>query len=155
MQTNKDRANIVASPPLIQMGCVAVGGILQWLWPVTVIFGATWMPAGITLILLGIGMVLWAGREFRKAGETPNPKSSTATLITSGPFHYTRNPLYVALALIHTGIGIAANSIWILIMLIPALLLMLYGVILREEIYLETKFGEKYLTYKESVRRWL
>jgi len=154
-KTNKDSANIIASPPLIQLGCVTVGGILQWLWPTTVIPGIIRIPAGIALILLGIGLALCAGREFIKTGETPNPRSSTATLITSGPFHYTRNPLYCAIALIHTGIGITANSLWILIMLIPALLLMMYGVILREEKYLENKFGEVFLKYKNSVRRWL
>ena len=155
MQKNKDSANIIVSPPLIQLGCVASGGILQWLWPATVIPGVIRMPAGIALIFLGIGVAFWAGREFRKAGETPNPRSSTSTLITSGPFDYTRNPLYLAISLIHAGIGIAANSMWILIMLIPALFLMMYGVILREEKYLENKFGEEYLKYKKSVRRWL
>ncbi len=76
-------------------------------------------------------------------------------IITGGPYAYTRNPLYVALALFHGAVAIAAGNVWALLLLAPALLVVRYFVIAREERYLEAKFGEEYLRYKARVRRWL
>ncbi len=73
----------------------------------------------------------------------------------SGPYRFTRNPIYLGMTIIFTGIAIAADSIWVLALLVPVLVIMNIGVIMREERYLEGKFGEDYRQYKASVRRWL
>ncbi len=79
---------------------------------------------------------------------------STA-IITTGPFRYSRNPAYVALTLLCVGLGVLLDNPWILVLLLPAVLLVHFGVVRREERYLERRFGEEYRRYKASVRRWL
>ena len=76
-------------------------------------------------------------------------------LVTEGPFQFSRNPIYLALTLIYCGIGMAADSGWVLGLVVPVLAVMRYGVIAAEERYLEAKFGEAYRHYKGHVRRWL
>ena len=91
--------------------------------------------------------------QFHRAGTTFDPRKATTALITGGPYRFSRNPSYVSLSLLYVGVGIAADSIWILGLFIPTLAVMHYGVICREERYLENKFGEEYLRYKRTVRR--
>ena len=85
----------------------------------------------------------------------PRPDRPTTTIVTEGFFRYTRNPLYLSLMLIYSGISIYANSLW-LVFLLPVLLIALErAVVVREEEYLEGKFGDAYLRYKKTVRRWI
>ena len=72
-----------------------------------------------------------------------------------GPYSISRNPIYIALSLIHLGIGVLSDSLWVVGLIVPALLTIRYGVIAREERYLDAKFGDDYRRYKASVRRWL
>ncbi len=83
------------------------------------------------------------------------PPPTGTRIITTGPYRFSRNPSYVSLTMLYLGIAIAADSVWVLAGLIPTLVVMHYGVILREEEYLEAKFGQEYLRYKRSVPRWL
>lgn len=78
----------------------------------------------------------------------PSPRQNTTTWIT-GPTSGIRKPT------VYAGVGLAADSLWTVALLVPLLLLMRYGVIAREERYLARKFGQRYLAYKASVRRWL
>ena len=93
--------------------------------------------------------------RFKEAKTNFDPRKPTTAIITTGPYRYSRNPSYVSLTVLYLGIAIASDSVWVLAALIPTLLVMHYGVILREEHYLAEKFGEAYLQYKRSVRRWL
>ena len=146
-----DHPGVIAPPPLIYGGFLALGFLLDWLWPIAA-------PArhgeAIVLAGLGVAIALTALREFRRAKTNVQPHKPSTAIITGGPFAYTRNPLYVALALFHAAIAIATGNVWVLLLLIPALLVVRYFVIAREECYLEAKFGAEYLSYKGSVRRW-
>jgi protein-S-isoprenylcysteine O-methyltransferase Ste14 len=95
-----------------------------------------------------------AGR-FWHARTTVLPHRTTTALVTSGPFRLTRNPLYLSLGLLMAGAAFAMNSLAMLTMLAPWAVVMRYGVIAREERYLEGKFGEDYRAYCQRVRRWL
>jgi protein-S-isoprenylcysteine O-methyltransferase Ste14 len=75
--------------------------------------------------------------------------------VRTGPFRYSRNPIYLAFSLLHLGIAIWLNSLWLLATLVVAVALMDFVVIRKEERYLERRFGAEYLDYKASVRRWL
>jgi protein-S-isoprenylcysteine O-methyltransferase Ste14 len=75
--------------------------------------------------------------------------------VTGGPFRFTRNPIYLGMFLGLIGLAIAFDSLWVLAMLVPFALVIRYGVVAREESYLERKFGDVYLAYKSGVRRWL
>lgn len=91
----------------------------------------------------------------RRAGTNISPSRPATALVVGGPFRFSRNPLYVALTSLFLGLTLIFNTAWGLLLSIPVLIVMHYGVILREERYLEAKFGESYRDYRASVRRWL
>jgi protein-S-isoprenylcysteine O-methyltransferase Ste14 len=110
---------------------------------------------GVSVILVAVVLFALCIREFQAAGTPVQPGRPTTVIIKTGPYRFSRNPVYLSLTLFQIGIGIWVNSVWILGMVVPTLVLMSYGVIAREERYLERKFGREYLQYKSSVRRWL
>jgi protein-S-isoprenylcysteine O-methyltransferase Ste14 len=150
-----DNAGVIARPPLIYLGFLALGLVLDLVWPASIFDGGARYSAGFVLVAAGAGIVALGFREFRKAGTNVEPDKPTTAIVVTGPFAYSRNPLYVSLSLIYVGIAIAADSAWTLLLLAPMLAVMRYGVIAREERYLERKFGEEYLRYKARVRRWV
>ena len=75
-------------------------------------------------------------------------------LVTSGPFRFTRNPIYLAMGVGMAGVALAVNSLALLVIIAPWAVVMRYGVIAREERYLGGKFGEDYRGYCRRVRRW-
>ena len=91
----------------------------------------------------------------RRTQQDPDPRTPSPELIPGGPYRYTRNPMYVGMTLIQAGIGIALGNLWILLLLVPTLWILRRSVIEKEEAYLERKFGDSYLRYRASVRRWL
>lgn len=150
-----DHPGVIAPPPLIYLGFLGLGFLLEWVLPVASHVAATpryWLASA--LVAVGVAIALTAFREFRRAETNVLPHKPTTAIITGGPFAYTRNPLYLALALFHGAVAIAMGNAWALLLLAPALLVIHHGVIAREERYLEAKFGEDYLAYKGRVRRW-
>ena len=93
--------------------------------------------------------------QFRKLGTHVDVRKPATALATDGPYRLSRNPIYLALTLFYLGIGVAAGSLWVLVLVAPALLVMHLGVIRREERYLERTFGAAYLDYARRVRRWI
>jgi protein-S-isoprenylcysteine O-methyltransferase Ste14 len=83
------------------------------------------------------------------------PWKPTSAIITTGIYGYSRNPIYVAFAVSTIGIGLMANSLWVVMSFLPASMAVYIVAIKKEEVYLEQKFGEEYLNYKNKVRRWL
>ena len=107
------------------------------------------------LILIGIALFAAGVRNFSRA-ETPVPTSQPArALVTTGIHGWTRNPIYLGFFLVYVGIGLAVHGPWILILTIPIAVVVRYGVVAREEAYLERRFGDAYRDYKARVRRWL
>ena len=155
-QQNEDRAGVIAPPPLIYLGGILIALALDRWWWHCPIFGSTgWHWSG--LILVGAGIVLLvAGRRALLAAETNiNPFKPTLSITTAGPFRFTRNPLYLGVTLIYCGLTLVSNSWWCFVLLVPVLVLIHFGVVAREERYLERKFGDSYRQYRERVRRYL
>lgn len=151
-----DHADVIAPPVAIQLGFVLLGIAAEYLWPSGAgLGGIARYIAGAALIIAGLWLVVWAGLAFRAHGTRPEPWKPSTAVVGSGPYRFSRNPMYVAFGVIHVGIGIAAGSIWVIAAVFPALIVLRYGVIGREERYLEARFGDTYLRYKRSVRRWL
>jgi protein-S-isoprenylcysteine O-methyltransferase Ste14 len=150
-----DRPGVIARPPLIYVSALVVGFVLEFLWPQGFFALAYRLPLGLALVAAGAGVGRFAFREFKKAGTHYRTDRPATVIITTGPFRFTRNPLYISLSLIYLGIAVAVGSLWTLAMLIPVLIVIRYGVIAREEQYLEKKFGDGYRSYKSAVRRWL
>jgi protein-S-isoprenylcysteine O-methyltransferase Ste14 len=151
-------AGVIARPPLLFLGALLLGIAADRLLPspFTVPGGGTvrWIVASF-LILVGVALAVAAIRNFSRAA-TPVPTNvPTRALVTTGIHGWTRNPIYVGFFLVYLGIGIAARSPWILILTLPLAVTIRYGVVAREEVYLERRFGDAYGDYKMRVRRWL
>jgi protein-S-isoprenylcysteine O-methyltransferase Ste14 len=113
------------------------------------------VPLGATMVLVAAALFVSAVRALRAAG-TPVPGDRpTTTIVRAGPYRYSRNPVYLAFSLLHVGLACWINSLWLALTLVPALALMSFVVIPREERYLEKRFPCEYLPYKAAVRRWL
>ena len=152
---DRDTAGVIAPPPLIYLACILLGVGLDWLWPAPFATGWAGGLVGGGLIVLGLATITIAFMRFRSAGTDVRPHKPTTALVTGGLFHLSRNPMYTGFAVVQLGLAVALNNIWILAALVPALLLIRFGVIAREERYLEAKFGQDYLDYKTRFRRWI
>ena len=151
---DSDTAGVITLPPLIYLFFLAVGLLADTFWPVALLPETVQYPLGGVLIVLGIAAVVASRRQFGRAETSIHTTQPTTAIVTDGLYGRTRNPIYLGLALIYAGIAIAADSIWALVLLVPTLIVVRYGVIGREERYLEAKFGEPYRAYMASVRRW-
>lgn len=153
--SQQDTPGVIAPPPLIYLTGVVIGLLLRSPASTPFLPRGLGYGLGAVLILSAVWISLWGVREMRRAGTAVNPRIPTTALVTTGPFRFSRNPLYVSLTLCYLGIAIAAQSLWALGLLLGVLALMQYGVIFREERYLERRFGAEYGRYKERVRRWI
>ena len=151
-----DVANLgLVRPPFVYAGSIALGLVLHLLWPARLVPPAVSTTVGATVTVLAIALFASAVRTLRAAG-TPVPGNRpTTTIVRTGPYRFSRNPIYLAFSLLQLGLSLWINSLALLITLIPAVLLMGLVVIPREERYLEARFPSEYLPYKASVRRWL
>lgn len=115
------------------------------------LFVTAWIgvATGLPLIAVGVGFAVWSVLE---AGDTET--ESPNRLLTGGPYSLSRNPMYVAWTLMYLGIGLAANSLWILALLPIVVVFTHFVDVRREERFLEKQFGDEYLQYKRRVRRY-
>ena len=146
---------MTAPPSLIFIAGLIVGFALDFFWPVPLVPMEIRIYAGGFIILISFVPAIWMMRLFIKARTNLDVRKPTHKIVTSGPFRWTRNPAYLSLSLLVLGIAIVADSIWVLLLLVVVMIVTHYKVILREEAYLEQKFGVEYLEYKASVRRWV
>ena len=158
-QVNDTRtAGVIARPPLLFLAALLLGLAADRLLPRPFAVPGTdlvrWMT-GSSVILVGLALAAAGIRNFSRVA-TPVPTNQpTRVLVTTGIHGWTRNPIYLGMFLVYGGIGVAARSPWTLILMLPLAITIRYGVVAREERYLETKFGATYRAYKASVRRWL
>lgn len=155
MAGRDDKPGVIAPPPVLYGGALAVGAGLDWLIPLPLLAPGAGQAPGVVLILAGLALALWCVLLFRRAGTAVEPYKPSTAIVSSGPYRFSRNPIYVALTAVSVGIGLWANSAWMLGLLLPTLVIMRIAVIGPEERYLEAKFGAAYLDYKARVRRWL
>jgi protein-S-isoprenylcysteine O-methyltransferase Ste14 len=156
--SDAETAGVIARPPLLFLGALLLGLGADRLLPLPIavpVGDAIAWTVGGGLILLGVAFFVAGIRNFTRAA-TPVPTNEpTRALVTSGIHGWTRNPIYLGMFLIYAGIGVATESIWVLLLTLPLAFLIRYGVVAREEVYLERRFGDAYLDYKRRVRRWL
>jgi protein-S-isoprenylcysteine O-methyltransferase Ste14 len=153
-----DTSGVRVFPPLVAAAGILLGLGLTMLWPVPLAEPPT------TRVLLGLGalfvvafllLAATANLTFRRAGTPANPYAATTALTVQGPYRLSRNPMYLGLVLLVLGIALVMNSMWLVLLAVPVMLLLRNLVILREERYLEDKFGDEYRAYRQRVRRWL
>lgn len=151
----KTGANVVVKPPQLFLITIATGLLLQLLWPFSFSGSVAAIWLGLSLISGSLGLMVWADGTFKRWDTAVNPDQPTTKIIQTGPYRFSRNPMYLAFLLIQAGVGFAVSGWWLFIMLLPAYLVLRWGVIAREEQYLSALFGVEYLDYQTAVRRWL
>jgi protein-S-isoprenylcysteine O-methyltransferase Ste14 len=156
MSDATDNANVIIHPPIAWALAVLAGLALQWLMPLRFMPAAA--PAGwVGGAVFGVALALfvWAIATMTRAGSNVPTNRPTTTIVDAGPYRFTRNPIYVGMFVGLIGLAIGFDSLWVLMMLVPFGLVIRYGVVAREEAYLERKFGDAYRGYRARVRRWL
>jgi protein-S-isoprenylcysteine O-methyltransferase Ste14 len=156
MDDTADTAQVIIRPPLAWGLAVIAGLALNWLVPLPFLpadLPVGWL--GAMVFVLALALVVWAIVTIIRAGSNVPTNLPTTTIVESGPYRFTRNPIYLCMFLGLIGLAIVFDNLWLLMMLVPFALVIRYGVVTREEAYLERKFGDVYLGYKSRVRRWL
>jgi protein-S-isoprenylcysteine O-methyltransferase Ste14 len=145
----------VIPAPLIFLALAILGIVLEQIFP------ARFLPPSVAGIIAGVLVAMWlivggsALVAMLRAHTSPNPHRPAAALVESGVFRYSRNPMYLSLFLLYLGVASLANDAWLLLLFPILVLLTDRLVVLREEEYLASRFGDAYLRYKERVNRWL
>ena len=154
--TARDVANPgLVRPPLVYLVSVVTGVLIQLVRPLAFLPRTLAAPLGSSLVVLAVALFFYSVAKFRAAGTPVPARKPTTVIVRTGPYRFSRNPIYLAFSLLQLGIAIWVNSAWLLATLVGAVALIHYVVIRREEQYLERRFGDEYLNYKASVRRWL
>ena len=150
----RDRPDVIAGPPWIVSSFLAAGFVLDQFMLAPFRYEPFQYIGGGGLLIGGIALIAAALWQFRARGTPVETWRSSDTIVTDGPYALTRNPIYIAFLVIYTAIGVIANAPAV-IALLPVLVVVLHvGVVLREEDYLECKFGDSYLEYRQVVPRW-
>jgi protein-S-isoprenylcysteine O-methyltransferase Ste14 len=155
MPTSIDNPGVAVLPPLLYGFALVFVLALRSFWPMPIFGYSMALSSGLALIACGVAIAIWGRRTMHAAGTNISPLRPSTALVTTGPFRFSRNPLYLALTLLYFGLTLAFNTWWGTVVLIPLLMIMHRGVVLREERYLEQKFGATYRTYRSTVRRYL
>ena len=151
-----DSANVAINPPVAFVLAAAAAWALNWFHPLPFLppaFPGIWI--GVALMAAGLLFARWAITSLQRARTTVFPGGSTRAIVDSGPYGFSRNPIYLAAMLGMIGLALAFDSLWIFATAVPLYLVIRFGVVGGEEVYLARKFGAPYLEYKARVRRWL
>jgi protein-S-isoprenylcysteine O-methyltransferase Ste14 len=153
----RDRAAIAAPPPLLTILCIVGGFVADHFRPFPFIHAMAWLRYGLCLALsILAGAVIFSGiRQLRKHDEHPSPYKPTDSIVGSGIYRFTRNPIYLGFLIVVLAVGVGANSAWFSLSLVVLFVVLTVGVVKPEERYLSMKFGDRYDEYRRRVRRWL
>jgi protein-S-isoprenylcysteine O-methyltransferase Ste14 len=156
MADSANTAHVIIRPPLAWGLAVLAGLGLDWVVPLPFLpadLPVGWL--GALVFILALVLFAWAIVTVTKAGSNVPTNRPTTTIVENGPYRFTRNPIYLGMFLGLIGLAIAFDNLWLLLTLVPFALVIRYGVVAREEAYLERKFGDVYRGYRSRVRRWL
>lgn len=151
-------AGVSVPPPLVYLGGIVLGWMLdRWLLPLSL--GSTdprlrW-GSGLVVLLASSIFLFAAVARFRATGQDPKPWRPTPVLIEASVYRLSRNPMYLALALLQVGLGLLIDNLWIVVLTLPVLAVVDRLAVRPEETYLEERFGSTYREYRRRVRRWL
>jgi len=156
-KTSQDHPNIIIFPPIILAATIALGCVLQWLLPIGSLASVSqvWRAfVGASVILAGVLLAATGRRMLVRLGTNVSPLQPTTALATGGIYNWTRNPLYSGGMLVMFGIALVFALDWLMLLILPSIVILHFGVVRREEQYLEQKFGDVYRQYKTSVARY-
>jgi protein-S-isoprenylcysteine O-methyltransferase Ste14 len=156
MSDNADAPSVVIHPPIAMGVALVICLGLGWIYPLPIplavvprfLIGAAFFAAAVLLMI-------WSGKVFRNAHTEVNITRPATTIVDTGPYRFSRNPIYVGMFAGLIALALFFGSFWPLVALVILYFVIRFGVVAREESYLERKFGPVYLGYKVQVRRWL
>jgi protein-S-isoprenylcysteine O-methyltransferase Ste14 len=146
-----DTAQVIVLPPLVYGAACVMGLLLHLVLPLHLLSTTLARGIGVVCVLVSLPLAIATFRALSRAHTPVDPMKPTTALVTAGPFRYSRNPIYVALTLLYLGVAFLVNTLWILLLVVPVLVVIRYGVIAREEAYLTRKFGDAYHQYTTQV----
>ena len=149
-----DNAGVIAPAPILYAVAMAIGLVAERVAPTLLLQSPVSRWLASAFIAGSIAIVVSAITALAQAHTAFDARKSTTRLVTRGAFRFSRNPTYLSLTLLHIGVAFATESSWVLLMAVPAVAQTQWGVILREERYLDARFGEAYRSYAAKVRRW-
>lgn len=155
MATNTDHAQHMLPPPLMFLGYLVSAIVLQWIVPFRLPWSVPLRILGLLLVIVGLLLAGFAIREMRRMHTSPDSRQSTTVLVTSGPYSYSRNPIYLGFFLIYLGFTLLVGTLWGLLLSPFLLSAVTRSIIYAEEDYLGHKFEDQYNIYRSLVRRWL
>jgi len=141
-------------PPIIFLCAILLGIALNWVWPLKFLPRNVGL-LGLLVTVCAVVLFLLSYWKFRVAGTSVRGSTSSTTIVRTGPYRFSRNPIYLAFILPVLGLSVWLNTLWLLVTLVPSVGIIAMVVIPREERFLEPNFGDQYSSYKAQVRRWL
>lgn len=151
--TLPDHPNLPYKPPLAYLAAIAVGMLIHERWPMSA-RPASWLPVGVSLVVFGAALLLWAKLVFDSKRTPLEPWKATRAIVDHGPFAFSRNPVYIGFAIIQVGVGVWSDRLAVVILTIVPAFLTAVLIVPREEAYLRRKFGAEYEDFCARVRRW-
>jgi protein-S-isoprenylcysteine O-methyltransferase Ste14 len=142
-------------PPFLYVALLLLGLLLEELAPLPRLPRTPSRLIAAALLAPGLGLLAWSLGLFLRARTSPLPMRPTTALVGSGPYRWTRNPMYLGMLLVYLGVALLFDLTWALVLSPAVVALVDRFVIRREELYLEAKFGEEYRRYKARVGRWI
>lgn len=155
MTAEPDNAQVLVPPPVALAIAAIAALVADELVPFPIASSTVAFWAGAIIVAFALGSVIWAIATLHGSGSNVPTNRPTTTIVRTGPYAFSRNPIYLGSMLFLTGLSLADDNAWFLIALAPFALVIRFGVIAREEAYLERKFGDVYSAYRSRVRRWL
>lgn len=140
-------------PPIIFLAAILLGIALNRSWPIPFL-SSTLRLLGPVLIVCAVFLFLLSFRELRRSGTSVRGSERSTAIVQTGPYGFSRNPIYLSFILLVLGLSVWLNNLWLLVTLIPAVGCIALVVIPREERFLEREFKEEYSSYQARVRRW-
>lgn len=153
--TNLNSTGVRVLPPIVFIIALILGTAIGYIFPIALPFSKLKAAISTILIIASLFLGVCSALLFRKHNTDIDPMGSATMLLKTGPYKYSRNPIYVSMIILIFGIGVLLGNTWILLMLIPAVLYLRKNVVLLEEKHLIKQFGNDYKKYSSDVRRWL
>lgn len=150
-----DHAQVAFPPPVVPLLGLALGVAAGRIWPLPFLPVGPAATVGRAITAASVALFVWAVATMLAGRASLPPHLPTNALVVHGPYRFSRNPIYLAMVVLLVGMGVATNNAWFLLLAVAGWWLLRQGVILREESYLERKFGAEYAAYRAAVRRWL
>jgi protein-S-isoprenylcysteine O-methyltransferase Ste14 len=154
-EPSSDTPHVLVFPPVLFVGTLAIGLLLHWLKPIAILPAPPARILGLALLISSMLLVRAAEKAMKSAGTNVRPDQPSLAVVTGGPFRFSRNPMYLGSIGLYLAVAFLLNTVWPLLMLPIMGAVLHWGVVRREERYLEAKFATPYREYRNRVRRWI